>query len=122
MAGVGRGFSRGLAQALAGAAFLILVVGVTYFAILVIAVRYGEEARRAAAFHELGQFLTGGLAWYQDARIYGASSLVLALVSILFGVAPLARITLLVSGSIYVTFLLFGEQITEALRLWAAGA
>ena len=114
--------SRGIARGLGGAAFLVLVVGVTYFAILVVTVRFGADAQRAAAFRELGQYLTGGLAWYQDARIYGAGALVLALLSILFGVAPLGRITLLVSGSIYVTFLLFGDRIADALRRWAEGA
>jgi len=111
--------ARSLARLLAGAAFLVLVVGLTYFAILVFRVRFGPVGDRAAAYREIGQFLSGSIAWYQDARMYGTASLLLSLLSLLFGSHPLARITLVVSGLVYVAFLLEYERIAAILQTWA---
>ena len=63
--------SRRIATLFASAGFLVMVVGVTYFAILVLTAHYGSEERRYTAFRELGMFLSGegNLAWYQDARL-----------------------------------------------------
>ena len=91
--------SRACCTALAAFGFVLLIVGVTYFAMLVLSVRYGGQGERASAYYELGKFLTGGLEWYKDARVYGAVALLSALVSLLFGVSPLARITLPVAGA-----------------------
>ncbi|MFQ5878529.1 MAG: hypothetical protein ACE5JH_12755, partial [Acidobacteriota bacterium] len=90
----------------------------TYFAILVLTVRFGGEAERAAAFRELGQFLSGQLPWYQDARVYGAVSLLLALLAILLGSHSLARITLVVAGGLELLVLLAPEQISVTLLQW----
>lgn len=111
--------SRRGASFLASASFLILIIGITYFAILVLSVHYGESENRAAAYRELGMFLSGQLEWYRDARVYGAASLVLALASLLCGVHPLARITLPVAGLAYAVLHLGGEQIRDLLYQWA---
>ncbi|MGH7162747.1 MAG: hypothetical protein ACREID_04625 [Planctomycetota bacterium] len=110
---------RAVADFLSSLAFVTLIAGLTYFAILVFNVRFGADSDRAAAYHEIGLFLSGGLPPYQDARVFGAASLVLALLSILFGVTPLARITLLLSGSIYALFLFYGDPILRLLDEWA---
>ena len=116
-----RSRSRSIATALASAAFLTMVIGISYFAILVLTTHYGDPERRYAAFRELGLFLSGegSLAWHQDARVYGSVTLLLALASLLFGVHPLARITLPVAAVIYVVVHLFGPQINELLIQWA---
>lgn len=114
--------ARGTAKALGSAAFVVLIAGITYFAILVATAKIGDEAGRADGFYTLTRYLNGGLKWYQDARVYGAASLVLALTSFLFGVHPLARISLLVSGLIYVTFLVFGDEIRHVVARWASQA
>jgi hypothetical protein len=113
--------SRRIATFFASAGFLVMVVGVTYFAILVLTAHYGSEERRYTAFRELGMFLSGegNLAWYQDARVYGAVTLLLALASLLFGVHPLARITLPVAFLIYVGVHLYGVEMQEMLVQWA---
>lgn len=111
--------TRRLAVATASMGFVVLVTGLTYFAILVMEVRFGPEAERAAAYRETGQFLSGQLVWYQDARIYGAFSLVLALISILLGGHALARITLVISGGFYVMFLFWGDRLTTLFQYWA---
>ena len=113
--------SRRIATLLASAGFLAMVVGITYFAILVLTAHYGSEERRYAAFRELGMFLSGqgDLPWYQDARVYGALALLLGLTSLLFGVHPLARITLPVAFLVYVTVHAYGEEIHELLVHWA---
>ena len=115
----GRTLSRWVATVGASSAFLILVIGITYFAILVFAARYGEGEARATAFREIGLFLSGQLAWYQDARMYGAAALLLALVSLLFGVHPLARITLPVAGLAYLLLHLYEEEIQDLITRWA---
>lgn len=112
--------ARAIAMALGSAAFVVLIAGVTYFAILVLAARFGSEPARAEGFHTLSLYLNGGLAWYQDARVYGAASLLLALASFLFGVHPLARISLVVSGLIYLNFLVFGDTLRHVLAEWAS--
>ena len=118
------GPARAIATALASGGFLVLIIGVTYFAALALSIHWGGSPEdRAAAFRELGMFLSGSdeLGWYQDARVYGAVSLLLALLSILFGVHPLARITLPVAGLAYVVLHVFGDQIRDLLTRWAHG-
>jgi hypothetical protein len=111
--------SRALSTALASVGFVILIVGITYFALLVLAIRYDAPDARASAYYELGQFLTGGLPWYQNAQVYGATALLCALASLLFGVSPLARITIPIAGACYVTLFFFREPIMGALIRWA---
>ena len=111
---------RALAVTLASAAFLVLIIGITYFVILLATARYGDDASRATALWELGQFLTGDLPWYQNAIagtslpraiVYCAGSLLLALFSILAGSHSLARITLLVSGALTVVLTLWPDEL-----------
>ncbi len=109
--------SRRLARFFASAGFVVLVVGLTYFGALVLTIVFGDTEMKATALREVGLFLTGKESWFQDARIYGALSLVLALLSLFFGNHPLARITLVASGLVYLTFLLAGHEITA----WIVG-
>ena len=111
--------ARRVSRYCASAGFLILIVGLTYFGFLVLTVQFGEGEARAAAYRELGLFLSGKQAWYQDARVYGAISLVLALLSVLLGPHPLARITIPVSALIYSVALVFGDQLREVMSEWA---
>lgn len=111
--------SRRLCSAFAAVGFLVLIVGITYFAMLVVSVHYGQQEMRAAAYYELGQFLTGKLEWYKNARIYGTASLVLALTSLLFGMSPLARITIPIAGTCYVLLIFFGDRIAKLIETWA---
>jgi len=111
---------RGVAALLASAGFVVLIVGVTYFAILVLATHFAAPEDRYAAFRELGLFLSGaGQPWFRDARVYGAVSLLLALASILFGPHPLARITLPVALLIYCVVHLYGNELRDLLLEWA---
>jgi hypothetical protein len=110
---------RTLSTAFAGLGFVILIVGITYFAMLVLAARYAGPEVRATAYYELGQFLSGQLEWFKDARIYGAVSLLCALVSLLFGLSPLARITIPVAGACYVLLVFFGQQVVALIEGWA---
>jgi len=118
--------NRTVAAILASLGFLILVVGVTYFAILVLTTRYSDDGgQRFAAARELGQFLGSRdpeWAWYKDARVYGGASLLFALTSILFGVHKLARITIVVSGLAYAVLHIWGDSIREILNSWALGS
>lgn len=111
--------SRLFAKVFASLGFLVLIVGITYFAMLVFAVEFGHGADRAASYYELARFLSGRLEWYRDARVYGAVSLLCALVSVLFGVHPLARITLPVAGSAFVVLHIWGESIWRMITTWA---
>ena len=111
--------ARAIARTLASAAFVLLIVGITYFAILVLLTHYGGSQERAVAFVELADFLSGGGAWYRDARTYGGSALILAILSILFGVHPLARITLPISGAVFLVLQFYGEELRELLTIWA---
>lgn len=111
--------NRRLATFFASLGFVILVVGVTYFAMLVAAVKLGAPDHRAASYYELGKFLAGGLEWYQDARVYGALSLLCALISILFGVHPMARVTIPISGLAFVTLHFWGPEIWDLITKWA---
>jgi len=111
--------SRKVAALLASAAFLVLIAGISYFAIIAFTVRTTSGPERATAYRELGLFLNGQLDWYRDARVYGAGALLLALLSLLFGVHPLARITLPVAGAAYVLLHLYGEQLRDLLARWA---
>jgi hypothetical protein len=111
--------SRSAATALASLGFVILIVGITYFAMLVLAVHYGEQDERAAAYRELGFFLSGGHGWHRDARVYGAAALLCALVSLLFGLSPLARITIPIAGACYVALIFRGEEIGDLIFRWA---
>jgi hypothetical protein len=112
--------SRALCTTFAGIGFLLMIVGITYFAMLTISVRFGNQGERAAAYYELGQFLSGDMEWYKDARIYGALSLMAALTSLLFGVSPLARITIPVAGTCYVLLVFFGKHIADLIETWAS--
>ena len=120
-----RRHNRTVAAVLASLGFLILVVGVTYFGMLVLAVRYSEVPQeRFTATAELGQFLgtrDPDWAWYRDGRVYGGASLLLALISILFGVHKLARITIVVSGLSFAVLQIWGDAIREILTSWARG-
>jgi len=111
--------SRTLCTGFAALGFVLMVVGITYFAMLVVSVRYGRQETRATAYYELGQFLTGRLEWYKDARVYGAAALVCALTSLLFGVSPLARMTIPVAGACYVLLLFQGDRIAKLIESWA---
>jgi hypothetical protein len=112
--------SRRLCAAFAGLGFLLMIVGITYFAMLVLSVRFGDQGARAAAYYELGQFLTGEMEWYKDARIYGAVSLMAALTSLLFGMSPLARITIPVAGSCYILLVFLGKHVGKLIETWAS--
>jgi len=105
--------SRNLARVFASAAFLILIIGSSYFMMLVLELRFGSDEYRVAALRDIGLFLSGQHAWYQDATFYGVTSLLLALVSLLFGNHRLARITVCVSGAVYLALL------TDLLLQWA---
>ncbi len=113
--------SRRLARFFASAGFVVLIVGLTYFGALVLTIAFGGGEMKAAALREVGLFLTGKEGVLQDARVYGALSLVLALLSLLFGNHPLARITVVASGLVYLTFLLAGEEITAWIVAIAQG-
>ena len=111
---------RALATWFASLGFLILTIGISYFAILVLAIQFAESGEeRAAHYWELAKYLSGRLEWYLDARIYGAASLLSALVSVLFGLHPLARVTIPVAGICYAVLHLFSETIWEMITSWA---
>ena len=107
------------ATTLASLGFLILVVGLAYFAMLVLAVHYADDEQRAASYYELARYLSGRLEWYQDARVYGAAALLCALVSVLFGVHPLARVTIPIAGAAFVFLRFYGEWVWELITSWA---
>lgn len=111
--------AQGIATTFASIGFLLLVAAITYFALLVLSVHYGENESRARAYRELGLYLSGGLEWYRDARILGAGSLLAGLISLLFGVHPFARITIPVAGLAYLTLHIFGDEIFALIREWA---
>jgi len=115
-------WSRRIAGNLASAGFVVLIVGITYFAMLVLAIQFAEQDERGAAYYELAMFLSGRLEWFKDARVYGAVSLLLSLLSLLFGVHRLARITIPVSGAIYATLHIWGDRIGGIITEWAKGA
>jgi hypothetical protein len=110
---------RAVCTALAGLGFVILIIGVTYFGMLVLGVRYGGQEARAIRYIEMGQFLSGGLEWYKDARLYGGVALLCALISLLFGVSPLARITIPVAGAWYVGLVFYGDPLRRLIEEWA---
>ncbi len=113
---------RMLATMFASAGFLILTIGITYFAILVLAIQFAEGApERAAHYFELAKYLSGRLEWFLDARVYGAGSLLCALVSVLFGLHPLARVTIPVAGICYAILQLYSESIWDLITSWAVG-
>lgn len=111
--------ARRLSRILASLGLLLLVIGLTYFASLVLTVQFGGPESRAAAYRELGLFLSGGTEWYRDARVYGAFSLVFALTSVLLGPHPFARVTIPVAAVIYAVVHLFGNQLRELMAGWA---
>lgn len=112
--------ARRTSRFLASAGFVVLVVGITYFASLVLTVQFGEPESRAAAYRELGLFLSGtGQPWYGDSRVYGLASLVLALLSVLLGPHPLARITIPIAGILYGVVYFFGDDLREIMSRWA---
>jgi hypothetical protein len=110
---------QSLCTLFASLGFLIMVVGITYFALLVASVHFGDLETTARAYRELGLYLSGKLTWYRDARVYGAGSLLCALLSLLFGVHPFARITIPVAGLAWLILHLFGNQVFEAIRRFA---
>jgi len=111
---------RGLGALLASSGFVVLIVGITYFAILVLSTHFAAPEDRYAAFRELGLFLSGdGQPWYRNAKVYGAVTLMLALASILFGPHPLARITLPVALLVYVAVYAYGAELRDVLLEWA---
>ena len=111
--------ARQISTLFASLGFLLLVAAITYFALLVLSVHYGEDESRARAYRELGLYLSGGLEWYRDARILGAGSLLAGLISLLFGVHPFARITIPVAGLAYLTLHIFGDEIFTLIKEWA---
>ncbi len=111
--------SRALCTLFAGLGFLVLIVGITYFAMLVLSVRYGAAEARMADYVDLGRFLSGQLEWYRNARVLGGLALVSSLVSLLFGVSPLARITIPIAGACYVVLVAYGEELGVLLEGWA---
>jgi hypothetical protein len=111
--------ARTVSTFFASLGFLLMVTTITYFALLVLSVHYGEHESRARAYRELGLFLSGGLEWYRDARILGAGSLLAGLISLLFGVHPFARITIPVAGLAYLTLYIFGDEIFALIKQWA---
>ena len=111
--------SRGLCTLLAGIGFVVLIIGVTYFALLAVSARYGGQEARATAYVDLGRFLSGGRVWYKDARVYGGVALLLALASLLFGVSPLTRITIPVAAACYFLLVFRGEQLGKLIESWA---
>ncbi len=111
---------RRTSRTLAAAGFLLLIIGITYFAILVFSVRFAaEETERAAAFVDLADFLSGTRGWYENATVYSAGSLALALTSLLFAVHPLARITLPIAIGLVVALQVYGEEIRVLITEWA---
>jgi len=102
--------------------FLVLVAAITYFALLVMSVEFGTGADQVRAYSELGEYLGGGLEWYRDARVLASISLLSALISLLFGVHPFARITIPVAGLTYLTLHLFNDQIIALIQNWALQA
>ena len=118
--------ARQVAATLASIGFLVFIIGVTYFAILVVSARYGPEEQRFTAYRELGLFLSGETseykwAWYKDARVYGAVALLFALSSLLFGVHKLARITIPTAGLLYAFLNVWGDEFRTVLERWALG-
>jgi len=111
--------SRTLCTTFAALGFVLMIVGITYFAMLAISTRYGGREERATAYYELGQFLSGKMEWYKNAHVYGALALVAALTSLLFGVSPLARITIPVAGVCYVLLIFYDDQIGKLIESWA---
>ena len=115
-------WSHEIATLFASLGFLVLVAAITYFALLVASVEFGEGEAQVRAYSELGEYLGGGLEWYRDARVLGAISLLAALVSLLFGVHPFARITIPVAALTYLTLHIFNEEIIALLQTWALQA
>ena len=101
--------------------FLLLVIGLTYFALLAASVALGDAEMQARAYRELGFYLGGELEWFRDARLYGGGSLLAALVSVLLGRHPFARITIPVAAILYVVLYFFDDTILEVVKSWAEG-
>lgn len=116
---VGEGRSYAVASFFASLGFVVLIMGITYFAILVLSIRFGAEADRAAAYYELGYYLSGKLQWYRDARVYGLVALLCSLISILFGTHRLARITIPIAGACYLVLHVFHDEISSVISEWA---
>jgi hypothetical protein len=95
--------ARLMARNLAALGFVVLVVGITYGSILVVRALFDDnEDAREAAWVQLIDFVSGHTEWYLKASTFGAGSFVLAILSLLFGVHPLARITLALSGTVFI--------------------
>jgi hypothetical protein len=114
-----KALKQSLSTLLASIGFLILVIGLTYFAWLVVSVEFGNEDMQARAYRELGYYISGQLEWYRDARLHGAAALVFSLASLLCGRHPFARITLPVACIVFVGLYFFSDQMLEVLREWA---
>ena len=83
--------------------------------------KFGAEGVRIQCSGRRGGAEMGRREWYRDGRVYGGASLLLALISILFGVHKLARITIVVSGLSFAVLQIWGDAIREILTSWARG-
>jgi hypothetical protein len=114
-----KALKQSLSTLFACIAFLILVIGLTYFAWFVVSVEFGEGASRANAYRELGYYISGERDWYRDARIHAGAALVFGLASLLLGRHPFARITVPVACVEYVVLHFFGDEMLAIIREWA---
>jgi len=110
---------QSLSTLCASIAFLILVIGLTYFAWLVVSVQFGTGDMQAGAYRELGSYVGGKGEWYRDARVHASGALVFALASLLFGRHPFARITAPVAALQYIVLQFFGDPMLAVIREWA---
>ena len=110
---------QALSTLFASIALLTLVIGLTYFAWLVVSVEFGTGDMQAGAYRELGYYVGGEREWYRDARVHASGALVLALASLLFGRHPFARITAPVAFLQFVVLQFFGDQMLAIIREWA---
>ena len=111
---------QSLSTLFASLAFLVLVIAMTYFAWMVMAINSGGDELRARTYRQLGAYIGGELEWFRDAQVHVGSALLFALLSILLGRHPFARITLPVAVVLYVAVYFFDESILRVVREWAS--